>query len=136
RKVFEICAQSPGFGCQLMQLIISRLNQRVTKHVAEIQSVQENAHVERTRSRREVADAFEATVLRVFETVQTSVKEMEFCANTMASASTEASRRSGLATDALKQTQGSTDSMAYAADGLLEALQKIGDQVSQSKSIA
>jgi methyl-accepting chemotaxis protein len=136
RKVFEICAQSPGFACQLMQLIISRLNQRVTKHVAEVHAVQENAQVERQRSRREVADAFEASVLRVFDTVQTSVKEMEFCANTMSTASIEASRRSGLATDALRRTQGSTDSMAYAADGLLEALQKIGDQVSQSKTIA
>src|SRR5258706_6687419 len=136
RKVFEICAQSPGFACQLMQLIISRLNQRVTKHVAEVHAVQEQAQVERQRSRREVADGFEASVLRVFETVQTSVQDMEFCANTMSTASTEASRRSNLATNALKQTQGSTDSMAHAADGLLEALQSIGNQVSQSKTIA
>jgi methyl-accepting chemotaxis protein len=136
RKVFEICAQSPRFGCQLMQLIISRLNQRVTKHVAEVQAVQEQAAAERHRSRREVADAFEASVIRVFDTVQNSVKEMEFSANTMATASSEASRRSNLATDALRQTQGSTESMAYAADGLFAALQKIGDQVAQSKSIA
>ncbi|MBV8166748.1 MAG: cyclic nucleotide-binding domain-containing protein [Alphaproteobacteria bacterium] len=136
RKVFEICAQSPGFACQLMQLIISRLNQRVTKHVAEVHAVQEQALADSHRSRREVADAFEVSVLRVFETVQTSVKEMEFCANTMSTASTEASRRSNLATNALKQTQGSTDSMAHAADGLLEALQAIGGQVAQSKTIA
>jgi methyl-accepting chemotaxis protein len=135
-KVFEICAQSPRFACQLMQLIISRLNQRVTKHVTELHAVQEQAAAERHRSRREVADAFEASVIRVFETVQHSVKEMEFCANTMTTASTEASRRSGLATDALRQTQGSTDSMATAADGLLAALTKIGDQVAQSKAIA
>ncbi|MBI3512644.1 MAG: hypothetical protein HY060_01005 [Proteobacteria bacterium] len=136
RKVFEICAQSPSFGCLLMQLIISRLNQRVTKHVSEIHSVQEQSHADRQRSRREVADAFEATVIRVFDTVQHSVKDMEFCATTMATASAEASRRSGLATGALRQTQGSTDSMAYAADGLLSALHKIGDQVAQSKAIA
>jgi methyl-accepting chemotaxis protein len=135
-KVFEICAQSPSFGCQLMQLIISRLNQRVTKHVAEVQSVQDQAHIDRQRSRREVADAFEASVIRVFETVQHSVKDMEFCANTMATASSEASRRSGLATEALRRTQGSTDSMADAADGLLAALQNIGSQVGQSKTIA
>ena len=136
RKVFEICAQSPSFGCLLMQLIISRLNQRVTKHMAEIQEVQQRAEADKVRSRREVADAFEQSVIRVFETVQHSVKDMEFCATTMATASSEASRRSSLATDALRQTQGSTDSMAYAADGLLEALQKIGDQVGQSKTIA
>jgi methyl-accepting chemotaxis protein len=136
RKVFEICAQSPSFGCLLMQLIISRMNQRVTKHMGEIKAVQDRANAEKVRSRREVADAFEASVIRVFDTVQTSVKDMEFCANTMSTASSEASRRSRLATDALKQTQGSTDSMAYAADGLLEALQKIGDQVGQSKTIA
>ncbi|HUA55979.1 MAG TPA: methyl-accepting chemotaxis protein [Candidatus Sulfotelmatobacter sp.] len=135
-RVFEICALSPSFSCRLLQLIISRLNHRVTKHVAEVETVQARAAAERLQSRREVADAFEASVKRVFDTVHQSVQEMEFCANTMASASVEASRRSGLATDALRQTQGSTDSMAYAADGLLSALQKIGDQVSQSKTIA
>jgi methyl-accepting chemotaxis protein len=136
RKVFEICAQSPSVGCLLMQLIIGRLNQRVTKHMAETKSVQERAEADKQRSRREVSDAFEASVIRVFETVHSSVKEMEFCASTMSTASSEASRRSGLATEALRQTQGSTDSMAYAADGLLDALQKIGDQVGQSKTIA
>ena len=136
RKIFEICALSPRFACQLMQLIISRLNQRVTKHMADVQTVQAQAEADRHRSRREVADAFEASVIRVFETVQHSVKDMEFCANTMATASTEASRRSSLATDALRQTQGSTDSMAYAADGLLAALKEIADRVTQSKMIA
>jgi methyl-accepting chemotaxis protein len=136
RKIFEICALSPRFACQLMQLIISRLNQRVTKHMADAEAVQVRADADRHRSRREVADAFEASVIRVFETVQHSVKEMEFCASTMATASTEASRRSGLATDALRQTQGSTDSMAYAADGLLTALKEIADRVAQSKVIA
>ncbi len=136
RKVFEICALSPRFACQLMQLIISRMNQRVTKHMAEVHTAQEQAAAERNRTRREVADAFEASVIRVFDTVQHSVKEMEFCAGTMSTASTEASRRSGLATEALRQTQGSTDSMAYAADGLLAALTEIGGQVSQSKEIA
>src|SRR5262249_32949822 len=119
RKIFEICALSPRFACQLIQLIISGMTQRVTKHMADVQTVQAQAEAARHRSRREVADAFEASVIRVFETVQHSVKDMEFCANTMATASTEASRRSGLATDALRQTQGSTDPMAYAADGLL-----------------
>ena len=135
-RVFEICALSPRFSCRLQQLIISRLNHRVTKHVAEVGEVQARAAGERHQSRREVADAFEASVKRVFETVHQSVQDMEFCATTMAGASVEASRRSGLATDALRQTQGSTDSMADAADRLLGALQKIGDQVSQSKGIA
>src|SRR5262249_20276351 len=58
------------------------------------------------------------------------------CANTMGTASAEASRRSSLATDALSQAQTSTEAMAEAAQGLLRALAGIGQRVQQSSEIA
>src|SRR5215471_11234773 len=136
RRVFELFCQNPKFAFLLMQLIIGRMNQRVALHVEERQVVEERADKDQQRTRQELADNFEASVQRVFEGVRTSVKEMEFCANTMSTASTEASRRSGLATEALRQAQDSTESMAEAAQGLLRALAAIGQRVQQSSEIA
>jgi methyl-accepting chemotaxis protein len=136
RRVFELFCQNPRFAFLLMQLIISRMNQRVALHVEERHAIEEQAGVDKQRSRQELADSFEASVQRVFEGVRTSVKEMEFCANTMGTASTEATRRSGLATVALRQAQESTATMAAAAQGLLRALSDIGQRVQQSSEIA
>jgi len=136
RRVFELFCQNPKFAFLLMQLIISRLNQRVALHVEERQVVEERADTDKLRTRQELADSFEESVKRVFEGVRSSVKEMEFCANTMGTASTEATRRSGLATQALRQAQDSTTDMADAAQGLLRALGAIGDRVKESSNIA
>jgi methyl-accepting chemotaxis protein len=136
RRVFELFCQNPRFAFLLMQLIIGRLNQRVALHVEERQVVEERAGTDKQRTREELADSFEETVKRVFEGVRGSVKEMEFCANTMGTASAEATRRSGLATEALRQAQTSTTDMADAAQGLLRALGEIGVRVQESSSIA
>jgi methyl-accepting chemotaxis protein len=136
RRVFELFCQNPKFAFLLMQLIISRLNQRVALHVEERQVIEERADTDKQRTRQELADSFEESVKRVFEGVRSSVKEMEFCANTMGTASTEATRRSGLATQALRQAQDSTTDMADAAQGLLRALGAIGERVKESSSIA
>jgi methyl-accepting chemotaxis protein len=136
RRVFELFCQNPKFAFLLMQLIIGRMNQRVALHVEERQVIEERADVDKQRTRQELADNFEASVRRVFDGVGRSVKEMEFCANTMGTASAEATRRSGLATDALSQAQTSTDAMAEAAQGLLRALASIGQRVQQSSEIA
>ena len=136
RRVFELFCQNPKFAFLLMQMIISRLNQRVALHVEERQVIEERADVDKQRTRQELADNFEASVQRVFEGVRSSVKEMEFCANTMGTASAEATRRSGLATEALRQAQDSTATMAEAAQGLLRALASIGQRVQQSSEIA
>src|SRR5262249_38605196 len=136
RRVFELFCQNPKFAFLLMQLIIGRMNQRVALHVEERQVIEERADTDALRTRQELADNFEASVRRVFEGVGRSVKEMEFCANTMGTASTEATRRSGLATDALSQAQTSTEAMAEAAQGLLRALASIGQRVQQSSEIA
>jgi methyl-accepting chemotaxis protein len=136
RRVFELFCQNPRFAFLLMQLIISRLNKRVAIHVGERQTLEERVDSDRQKTRQELADSFEESVKRVFEGVRTSVKEMEFCANTMGTASTEATRRCSLATEALRQAQGSTESMAEAAQGLLRALAGIGERVQQSSAIA
>src|SRR5262249_56688325 len=112
------------------------MSRRVGAQVGERWVREERAAKDQRRARQELADNFEGSVRRVFEGVRTSVKEMEFCANTMSTASTEASRRSGLATEALRQAQDSTESMAEAAQGLLRALAAIGQRVQQSSEIA
>jgi methyl-accepting chemotaxis protein len=136
RRVFELFCQNPKFAFLLMQLIISRLNKRVALHVGERHAIEERADVDKQRTRQELADSFEASVRRVFEGVRSSVKEMEFCATTMGTASAEATRRSSLATEALRQAQESTATMAEAAQGLLRALAGIGQHVQQSSEIA
>ena len=136
RRVFELFCQNPRFAFLLLQLIITRLNQRVALHVGERQELEQRADGDRQKTRQELADSFEESVKRVFEGVRTSVKEMEFCANTMSTASTEATRRSSLATEALSQAQSSTESMADAAQGLLRALAAIGGRVQESSAIA
>jgi methyl-accepting chemotaxis protein len=136
RRVFELFCQNPKFAFLLMQMIISRMNQRVAIHLGERQVIEERADVDKQRTRQELADNFESSVQRVFEGVRGSVKEMEFCANTMGTASAEATRRSTLAAQALKSAQDSTEKMAEAAQRLLEALASIGQRVQQSSDIA
>ncbi len=136
RRVFELFCQNPKFAFLLMQMIISRLNQRVALHVEERQTVEQQADVDKQRIRHELADNFEVSVQRVFEGVRDSVKEMEFCATTMGTASAEATRRSNLATESLRRAQESTETMADAAQGLLQALSDIGLRVQQSSEIA
>ncbi len=136
RRVFELFCQNPRFAFLLMQLIISRMNQRVALHVEERHVIEERADVDQQRTRQELADNFETSVQRVFEGVGKSVKEMEFCATTMSTASAEATRRSSLATEALRQAQTSTETMAEAAQSLLRALAAIGQRVQQSSQIA
>jgi methyl-accepting chemotaxis protein len=136
RRVFELFCQNPRFAFLLMQLMIGRLNKRVQLHVGERQTIEERADIDKQRTRQELADSFEASVQRVFEGVRTSVKEMEFCANTMGTASAEATRRSGLATQALREAQHSTETMAEAAQGLLRALSAIGERVRDTAGIA
>jgi methyl-accepting chemotaxis protein len=136
RRVFELFCQNPKFAFLLMQLVIHRMNERVALHVEERQVIEESADVDKQKTRQELADNFEQSVTRVFEGVRSSVKQMEFCATTMGTASAEATRRSGLATEALRQAQESTESMAAAAQGLLRALAGIGERVQQSSEIA
>lgn len=94
------------------------------------------AEQEKQRSRLELAETFEASVQRVFEGVTGSVREMQFCANAMSTASDQATIRSGLATDALEQARRNTEAMAGSANGLAEAIIGINTDVSQSTDIA
>ncbi len=136
QRVFELYAQAPLFGLRLMQLIIRRMNERVKHHMAEQRELEQRAAAEKSRSRLELADKFESSVQRVFEGVTDSVKEMEFCANAMASASEQASLRSGLATEALNRAQHNSDVTAQSANGLATAIVQINDDVGQSSEIA
>jgi methyl-accepting chemotaxis protein len=136
RRVFELFCQNPKFAFLLMQLIVTRMNQRVAIHLNERQEIEERADEDKQRTRQELAESFESSVQRVFEGVRSSVKEMEFCANTMGTASAEASRRSSLAAEALKSAQTSTEMMADAAQRLLAALAGIGQRVVESSEIA
>jgi methyl-accepting chemotaxis protein len=136
RKVFELYSQAPLFGLRLMQLMIRRMNERVQQHMADQRETEQRAAAEKSRSRLELADTFESSVQRVFDGVTDSVKEMEFCANAMASASEQASLRSGLATEALNRAQRNTELMARSANGLATAIVQINSDVGQSSEIA
>lgn len=135
-KVYELFCQSPVFGVRMMQMIIRRMNERVARHMEEQRALEAKATEEKRRNRQEVATNFESSVQRVFDGVRGSVKEMQFCANTMSSASTEATTRSGLAIDALRLAQGNTQSLAESANSLADSIADINRRVIQSSEIA
>jgi|GEM_PF-4638681 len=136
QRVFELYSQNPSFGIRMLQMIIWRMNDRVHKHMAEQREIEKRAAVEKQQSRLELANSFESSVQRVFHGVTNSVKQMQFCAQAMSSASDETTRRSGLVAEALESARNSTTSMATSADGLRNAIIAIGQQVQQSAGIA
>lgn len=136
RKVFELYSQDPGFGFRMMQLIIRRMNDRVAHHMSEQRELELRSETEKRRSRMELAETFEASVQRVFEGVTGSVREMQFCANAMSTASEHAKMRSDLATNALDQAQRNTEAMANSANGLAQAITSISRNVNHSSDIA
>jgi methyl-accepting chemotaxis protein len=135
-KVFALFSQRPSFAFQMMQLIIRRMNERVTRHMEEQRNLEKRAEEEKVRSRLELADSFEASVQRVFTGVNRSVENMQFCASTMSTASDETMDRSRLVSEALAAARESTRSMAEAANGLSNAIFAIGGDVERSAGIA
>ncbi len=135
-RVFELFAQQPEFGFNMMQLIIRRMNDRVQTHMREQREAERRAAEEKRSTRLALADSFEASVQRVLEGVSNSVGQMQFCAQAMSAASDETRRRSGLVTSALASASHSTERMKQAADGLAEAIEGIGQHIQQSADVA
>lgn len=136
QRVFELFAQQPAFGFQLMQLIIRRMNERVQAHMAEQREIERRAEIEKQSSRLALADTFEVSVQRVLSGVTNSVGQMQFCAQAMSSASDQTQERSQLVSRALQSARTSTAHMAQAAEGLSQAIAGIHRHVETSADIA
>ncbi len=136
QRVFELFAQQPAFGFQLMQLIIRRMNERVQAHMAEQRDMERRVEIEKQSTRLALADTFEVSVQRVLSGVTSSVGQMQFCAQAMSSASNQTQERSQLVSRALESARTSTSLMAQAAEGLSQAIAGIHRHVEGSANIA
>ncbi|MCX8505645.1 MAG: methyl-accepting chemotaxis protein [Alphaproteobacteria bacterium] len=136
QSVFEIVAQNPSFGLKMMQLIIARMNQRITRQMAEQRDVEARAESEKLRNRLETAETFESGVERVFRGVTDSVKSMQHSAENIKVVSEQASSRSVLASNALNLAKANTEALAGSARSLADSIYGIGQEVDRSSEIA
>jgi methyl-accepting chemotaxis protein len=91
--------------------------------------------VEKQATLNQLADAFEAEILRVINTVSTAAAQLQQNAKTMSSTASETDRQSKLVQDASEQAIGNVRTVADAAEELSKSIDEIGQQVSTATKV-
>jgi methyl-accepting chemotaxis protein len=91
--------------------------------------------VEKQATLNQLADAFEAEILRVINTVSTAAAQLQQNAKSMSSTASETDRQSKLVQDASEQAIGNVRSVADAAEELSKSIDEIGQQVSAATKV-
>ncbi len=91
--------------------------------------------VEKQATLNQLADSFEAEILRVINTVSTAAAQLQQNAKTMSSTASETDRQSKLVQDASEQAIGNVRTVADAAEELSKSIDEIGQQVSTATKV-
>jgi len=91
--------------------------------------------VEKQTTLNQLADSFEAEILRVINTVSTAASQLQQNANLMNSTANETDRQSKLVQDASEQAIGNVRTVADAAEELSKSIDEIGQQVSAATTV-
>lgn len=103
---------------------------------AEQETLKANAEAERRAAMLKLADAFEARVKGVVETVASAATEMQATASAMAGTAEETSRQAMVVASASEQASANVQTVASATEELSSSIQEIARQVSNSTGIA
>jgi methyl-accepting chemotaxis protein len=90
---------------------------------------------EKQNTLNQLADAFEAEILRVINTVSTAASQLQQNANIMNSTAAETDRQSKLVQGASEQAIGNVRTVADAAEELSKSIDEIGQQVSAATKV-
>jgi methyl-accepting chemotaxis protein len=90
---------------------------------------------EKQATLNQLADAFEAEILRVITTVSTAATQLQQNAKSMSSTASETNRQSKLVQDASEQAIGNVRTVADAAEELSKSINEIGQQVSAATKV-
>jgi len=94
------------------------------------------AEAERKKALNEMADAFEASVRGIVDTLSAASTELQATAQTMSGTADETSQRSTAAAAASEQASASVHTVAAAAEELSASIEEIGKRATNSSSIA
>jgi methyl-accepting chemotaxis protein len=103
--------------------------------VRERSEQKDRAATEKQTTLNQLADAFEAEILRVINTVSTAASQLQQNANSMNSTASETDRQSKLVQDASEQAIGNVRTVADAAEELSKSIDEIGQQVSAATKV-
>jgi len=95
----------------------------------------DRAAVEKQATLNQLADAFEAEILRVINTVSTAAAQLQQNAKSMSSTASETDRQSRLVQDASEQAISNVRTVADAAEELSKSIDEIGQQVSAATKV-
>ena len=110
--------------------------QEVDRLQAEQVEHQKRLEQERRRAMHELADGFEASIMKVVDTVASAANEMEATSQFMSTTAEQTAKRSADVSAASEQTSSNVRTVAVAAEELTSSVQEISSQVSQSGSIS
>ena len=91
--------------------------------------------VEKQATLNQLADTFEAEILRVINTVSAAASQLQQNAKSMSSTASETDRQSKLVQDASEQAIGNVRTVADAAEELSKSINEIGQQVSSATKV-
>jgi methyl-accepting chemotaxis protein len=103
---------------------------------AEQETLKANAEAERRAGMLKLADAFEARVKGVVETVASAATEMQATASAMSGTAEETSRQAMVVASASEQASANVQTVASATEELSSSIQEIRRQVATSSQIA
>lgn len=103
---------------------------------AEQEAQKVEAEAERRAAMLKLADAFEARVKGVVETVASAATEMQATASAMSGTAEETSRQAMVVASASEQASANVQTVASATEELSSSIQEIGRQVTNSSQIA
>ncbi|MGF1629254.1 MAG: methyl-accepting chemotaxis protein [Kiloniellaceae bacterium] len=103
---------------------------------AEQESQKRRAEEERKAAFHQMADAFEASVKGIVDTVSAASTELQATARTMSGTAEETSQRSTAAAAASEQASASVHTVASAAEQLASSIEEISRRVTESSGIA
>jgi methyl-accepting chemotaxis protein len=95
----------------------------------------DRAAVEKQATLNQLADTFEAEILRVINTVSAAATQLQQNAKSMSSTASETDRQSKLVQDASEQAIGNVRTVADAAEELSKSINEIGQQVSSATKV-
>jgi methyl-accepting chemotaxis protein len=128
--------RSDEIGAMAQTLEVFKQNAMAIQAMERERSEQKDrATVEKQATLNQLADAFEAEILRVINTVSTAAAQLQQNANKMSSTASETDRQSKLVQDASEQAIGNVRSVADAAEELSKSIDEIGQQVSAATKI-
>ncbi len=119
------CSDEIGAMAQTVEVLMER----------ERSEQKDRTAVEKQATLNQLADAFEAEILRVINTVSTAAAQLQQNAKSMSSTASETNRQSKLVQNASEQAISNVRTVADAAEELSKSIDEIGQQVSAATKV-